>query len=141
MKPTAINVQITKCPKQYEAVRLGLDATLEPNETVEDAIKAATVQLNALYEEMYQQKPKAAQTGENAATKAPEKPAEEKPKTEDGAPKQRERLTFEDKRLQQIVRRMEKNPSKKEEILKEALKWFDPDENAMKILELAVKTI
>lgn len=138
MKPTTINVQITKCPKQYEAVRLGLDATIEPNETVEDAIKAATAQLNALYEEMYQQKPKAAQTGENAATKAPEHPAEEKPKAE---PQQRERLTFEDKRLQQIVRRMEKNPAKKEEILKEALKWFDPDENAMKTLELAVKTI
>ena len=141
MKPTTINVQITKCPKQFEAVRLGLDATLEPNEAVEDAIKAATVQLNALYEEMYQQKQKAAQTGENAATKAPEQPAREKPKTDDGAPQQRERLTFEDKRLQQIVRRMEKNPAKKEEILKEALKWFDPDENAMKTLELAVKTI
>ena len=138
MKPTTINVQITKCPKQYEAVRLGLDATLEPNETVDDAIKAATEQLNALYVEMYQQKPKAAQTGENAATKAPEQPAEEKPKAE---PQQRERLTFEDKRLQQIVRRMEKNPAKKEEILKEALKWFDPDENAMKTLQLAVKTI
>lgn len=138
MKPTTINVQITKCPKQYEAVRLGLDATLEPNETVEDAIKAATEQLNALYVEMYQQKPKAAQTGENAATKAPEQTAEEKPKAE---PQQRERLTFEDKRLQQIVRRMEKNPAKKEEILKEALKWFDPDENAMKTLQLAVKTI
>lgn len=116
MKPTTINVQITKCPKQFEAVRLGLDATLEPNETVEDAIKAATAQLNSLYEEMYQQKPKA-------------------------EPQQRERLTFEDKRLQQIVRRMEKNPAKKEEILKEALKWFEPDENAMKTLELAVKTI
>lgn len=141
MKPTTINVQITKCPKQFEAVRLGLDATLETNETVEDAIKAATVQLNALYEEMYQQKPKAAQTGENAATKAPEQPAREKQKTEEGAPQKRERLTFEDKRLQQIVRRMEKNPAKKEEILKEALKWFDPDENAMKTLELAVKTI
>ena len=38
MKPTTINVQITKCPKQYEAVRLGLEATLDPGETVEGAI-------------------------------------------------------------------------------------------------------
>ena len=29
MKPTTINVQITKCPKQYEAVRLGMEASLE----------------------------------------------------------------------------------------------------------------
>ena len=131
MKPTTINVQITKCPKQYEAVRIGLDATLEPNETVEDAIKAATAQLNALYEEMYQQKPKASQTCENVATKASEQPKAE--------PTKRERLTFEDKRLQQIVRRMEKAPDKKEDIFKEALKWFEPDEEAMKVLKLAAK--
>ena len=31
MKPTTINVQITKNPKQFEAVRIGLEATLEPN--------------------------------------------------------------------------------------------------------------
>lgn len=138
MKPTTINVQITKCPKQYEAVRLGLDATLEPNETVEDAIKAATKQLNALYVEMYQQKPKEPQTGEKAATNEPEQPKEEKPKAE---PTKRERLTFGDKKLQAIVKRMEKEPAKKRAIYDEALKWFEPDEDALKTLKLAAEII
>lgn len=138
MKPTTINVQITKCPKQYEAVRLGLDATLEPNETVEDAIKAATEQLNALYVEMYQQKPKVPQTGEKAATNEPEQAKEEKPKAEST---KRERLTFGDKKLQAIVRRMEKEPAKKRAIYDEALKWFEPDEDALKTLKLAAEII
>lgn len=135
MKPTTINIQITKCPRQYEAVRLGMEATIDAGETVEDAIKAATQQLTALYAEMYQPKPKAPQAGENEPKN--EQPANDK----QPQPKAKERLTFDDKRLQQIVRRMEKKPEEKEAILNEALKWFEPDENAMKTLELAVKTI
>ena len=53
MKPTTINVQITKCPKQYEAVRLGMEASLEQDESVESAIYAATSQLNTIYAQMY----------------------------------------------------------------------------------------
>lgn len=134
MKPTTINVQITKCPRQYEAVRLGMEATIDAGETVEDAIKAATKQLTALYVEMYQPKPNAPQTGGNEPKNEPQEEKQPQPRT-------KERLTFDDKRLQQIVRRMEKQPEKKAELLKEALKWFEPDEDAMKTLELAVKTI
>lgn len=139
MKPTTINIQITKCPRQYEAVRLGMEATIDAGETVEDAIKAATQQLTALYAEMYQPKPKAPQAGENEPKN--EQPANDKQPQPQPQPKAKERLTFDDKRLQQIVRRMEKKPEEKEAILNEALKWFEPDENAMKTLELAVKTI
>lgn len=53
-----INVQITKNPRQYEAVRLGMEATVNRNETAEDAIKEATRRLNELYNEMYMQKTK-----------------------------------------------------------------------------------
>ena len=52
MKPFSINVQITKNPKQYEAVRLGMECTLDSGETAEQAIKEATAQLNAIYAEM-----------------------------------------------------------------------------------------
>ena len=48
MEPTTINVQITKNPKQYEAVRIGLEANLEYGENIEHAIKSATAQLNAM---------------------------------------------------------------------------------------------
>ena len=97
MKPTTINVQITKCPKQYEAVRLGMECTVDAGETVESAIKAATEQLTAIYEDMINPKPAAAPAA-SAPAQAPQEPAP--------APAQKERLEFGDKRVQQIVRRM-----------------------------------
>lgn len=128
MKPTTINVQITKCPKQYEAVRLGMECSLEPGDTVESAIQAATSQLNALYEEMHTGGAKAPQV-------QPQAPAAE-PKPE---PAKREPLHFGDKRVQQIVTRMEKNPGKAAEIMQQTLKYFEPDEQVTNVLNLAAK--
>ena len=146
MKPTSINVQVTKSPKQYEAIRLGIEASLDAGETVESAIKAATAQLNALYAEMYAPGAKAPQNAEKPATNAPQAavpqpapapapaPATKKAKE----PIEREPLAFEDPRVQQVVTRMEKNPAKKEEIYKNALKYFLPDANALKAWDVAL---
>lgn len=129
MKPTSINVQITKSPKQYEAVRLGMEATVDAGETVEEAIKAATAQLNELYAEMYAPNAKPAQTAQKPATNAKE-PATKKPQ-------EKERLTFEDKRVQQLVTRIERAPQKAQEIIEKAKQWFDMDEKVLLTLELA----
>lgn len=134
MKPTAINVQITRNPKQYEAVRLGVEATLDPGETAENAIKAATAQLNAIYEEMYGNGQKAPQTPQKAPTKAPEQKAPESVK--------REPLHFGDPKLQQIVARIEKaagDPQKMQETLASVNKFFEPDAEAQKVIDLAAK--
>jgi hypothetical protein len=134
MKPTTINVQITRNPKQYEAVRLGLEATLDPGETAENAIKAATAQLNAIYEEMYGNRQKAPQTPPKAPAKAPEQKATESVK--------REPLHFGDPRLQQIVARIEKaagDPEKMQNTLANVNKFFEPDAEAQKVIDLAAK--
>ena len=128
MKPTTINVQITKCPKQYEAVRLGMECTIDAGETVEGAIKAATEQLTAIYEGMINPQAKPAAV---PAAPAPE-PAKETT---------RERLEFGDKRVQQIVRRMEKNPEKAEDIMAQTLKYFEPTEEVLNVLKLAAKIV
>lgn len=128
MKPTTINVQITKCPKQYEAVRIGIEASLDAGETVESAIKAATEQLNALYAEMYTPNAKPAQTAEKQATTGTVQAT--------GA---KEKLVFEDKRVQQIVNRIEREPEKGQEIIAKALKFYDIDEKVMQVLRLAAK--
>ena len=131
MKPTTINVQITKCPKQYEAVRLGLEATLNPDETVEGAIKEATLQLNAIYEEMYQPQAKAPQTPQKAPTNGTQ--AQEQ---------KREPLKFGDPRLQQIVVRIEKaagDPKKLQQVIENVNKYFQPDAEAEKVIALAAK--
>lgn len=128
MKPTTIDVQITKCPKQYEAVRIGMQATLDPEETVESAIKAATAQLNALYVEMYQTK---TETPQNAPKTA---------KTDSSD--KREKLTFEDERVQQIVNRIDKvrgDAAKVDEILKQVNKYYVLDANAQKAIDVAAQ--
>ena len=132
MKPTTINVQITKCPKQYEAVRLGMECTIDAGETVESAIKAATEQLTAIYEDMINPKPAAA-PATSAPAQAPQEPAP--------APAKKERLEFGDKRVQQIVRRMEKTPEKAKDILEQTLKYFEPTEQVLNVLKLAAKIV
>lgn len=119
-----INVQITKCPKQFEAVRLGLDASLDAGETIESAIKAATEQLNAIYAEMYAPQQKVAQNAEKAATTG-----------------NKEVLTFEDKRTQQICDRIDKADTieRVKEIEKQTMKYFEPTAEAKKAIALAIE--
>lgn len=131
MKPTTINVQITKCPKQFEAVRLGLDASLDAGETVESAIKAATEQLNVIYAEMYASGEKVAQNAKKAATNANNEASQE--------PAKKELLKFDSPKLQSIVKRIEKEPEKKDEIIEKARKYFNFDADAEKVLNLAAK--
>lgn len=128
MKPTTINVQITKCPKQYEAVRLGMEASLESGESVESAIYAATSQLNTMYAQMYTDVVEATHAQDLAA------PAQNKA---DKVKDERELLTVGDKRVQQIVNRLEKNPGQKAEILANVQKYYRVDEQVAKVLGIA----
>lgn len=128
MKLTTINVQITKTPKQYEAVRIGVEAELQDGENMRNTIKALRNELEDLYAEMYPPK----QTAQPAASAAEAKKDE---------PKKREPLKFEDPRVQQAVKRMEQNPDKKREIYDNMLKYFEPDAGALKTLQLAAAVI
>lgn len=128
MKTTSINVQITKCPKQYEAVRLGMEIQLEPGDVEAEVIKAAHAELCKTYDALMN--PTKVVDGAEVV-KANQPPASDK----------RERLEFSDKRVQQIVRRMEAQPGIAKEILEQTLKYFDPTEDVMKTLNLAAKLV
>lgn len=163
MKPFTINVQITKCPKQYEAVRLGMECTLDSGETAEQAIKEAHAQLNAICAEMIspakqkQAAPKPApQPGKADEEKLKAKPAEPQPaatetqpaaqETQQAAapepqPIQRESLKFGDPRITKAVKRMEKDPAKAADVYDNMLKYFAPDEQTLNVLKLAAKLI
>ena len=143
MKTISVNVQITKCPKQYEAVRLGVEVTLEPGENEADAIKTADQFLREQYAALYGEPLQAAKPVPAAAPGNP-KPAqgvETKTAKEPPASDKRERLEFSDKRVQQIVKRMEAQPGRAKEILEQTLKYFDPTEDVMKTLNLAAKLV
>ena len=143
MKTISVNVQITKCPKQYEAVRLGVEVTLEPGENEADAIKTADQFLREQYAALYGEPLQAVKPVPAAAPSNP-KPAqgvETKTAKEPPASDKRERLEFSDKRVQQIVKRMEAQPGRAKEILEQTLKYFDPTEEVMKTLNLAAKLV
>ena len=143
MKTISVNVQITKCPKQYEAVRLGVEVTLEPGENEADAIKTADQFLREQYASLYGEPLQAAKPVPAAAPGNP-KPAqgvETKTAKEPPASDKRERLEFSDKRVQQIVKRMEAQPGRAKEIMEQTLKYFDPTEEVMKTLNLAAKLV
>lgn len=143
MKTISVNVQITKCPKQYEAVRLGVEVTLEPGDNEADAIKTADQFLREQYEALYGEPIQADKPVPAAAPSNP-KPAqgvETKTAKEPPASDKRERLEFSDKRVQQIVRRMEAQPGRAKEILEQTLKYFDPTEDVIKTLNLAAKLV
>ena len=143
MKTISVNVQITKCPKQYEAVRLGVEVTLEPGENEADAIKTADQFLREQYAALYVEPLQAAKPVQSAAPSnpKPEQGVETKTAKEPPASDKRERLEFSDKRVQQIVKRMEAQPGRAKEILEQTLKYFDPTEEVMKTLNLAAKLV
>lgn len=139
MRVTTINVQITKQPKQYEAVRLGMEVSLDSGENEQDVIKAVNDELLAIYADMYAPK-QAAPAAAPAAPKTEEKPAENKPenKTEE-KPAEKEFVRFGSKRLQQIVARIEKTPERGADIVKSAHNFYDFDEESERVLSLAIK--
>lgn len=159
MKTTSINVQITKCPKQYEAVRLGMEIQLDPGDVEAEVIKAAHAELCKTYDALMDpakvmdgaEVAKANQANANAKpaaapadpAPAPEKkePAKDPAKEPAKEPAKREPLVFGDPRVQQIVRRMEKDPSKAGDVMDNALKYFEPDAQVMNVLKLAAKLV
>ena len=155
MKTTSINVQITKCPKQYEAVRLGMEIQLEPGDVEAEVIKAAHAELCKTYDALMDpakvmegaEVAKANQANANAkpaaapADPAPAPEKKEPAKEPAKEPTKREPLVFGDPRVQQIVKRMEKDPSKAAEVMDNALKYFEPDAQVMNVLKLAAKIV
>ena len=139
MRVTTINVQITKQPKQYEAVRLGMEVSLDSGENEQDVIKAVNDELLAIYADMYAPK-QAAPAAAPAAPKTEEKPAENKPENKpEEKPAEKELVKFGSKRLQQIVARIEKTPERGAEIVERAHNFYDFDDESERVLSLAIK--
>lgn len=143
MRVTTINVQITKQPKQYEAVRLGMEVSLDSGENEQDVIKAVNDELLAIYADMYAPKqaaPAAAPAAAKAEPKTEEKPAENKPENKpEEKPAEKELVKFGSKRLQQIVARIEKTPERGAEIVERAHNFYDFDDESERVLSLAIK--
>lgn len=143
MKVKTINVQISKCPKQYEAVRLGMECEIFDGENEQDAIKACHDELLQIYGDLYPSKKSTAQAAQDKPAQAAQKEPVQAA-TVDAAmlkpkPEEREPLKFDDKRVQAVVRRIEKTPERAEDILAQALQYYNPDEETLRVWRLAVQ--
>lgn len=143
MRVTTINVQITKQPKQYEAVRMGMEISLDSCENEQDVIKAVNDELLAIYADMYAPK-QAAQAAVSAAVQAStndeNKPEENKSENkQEEKPAEKELVKFGSKRLQQIVARIEKTPERGADIVKKAHNFYDFDDESERVLALSIK--
>ena len=131
MQAITINVQISKCPRQYECVRLGGEWTVESGETPESVMARALEILNAFYEE--------SQRGTKAVEQKVEQRVEPKveQKVEQKAvePIIKTPLTMSDtKTLNAICRRIEVGVK-----LEQVLEYYEPDDEALAVLKLASK--
>lgn len=138
MKVRTINVQISKCPKQYEAVRLGMECEIFDGENEQDVIKACHDELLQIYGDLYPVKKTNTQAAQDKPAQAAANPATVDAAVLKPKPDEREPLKFGDKRVQAVVRRIEKTPERAEEILKQALQYYNPDEETLRVWKLAV---
>lgn len=116
MKPITINVQISKCPKQYESIRLGGEWMVEDGETPEDVMRQAIDTLNKFYDEQTGAKPK-------------EQP---QPKSEAKKPLH---INTDASTIQSIVKRIESGVK-----LEKVLEFYEPDNEVLNVLKLAAET-
>lgn len=124
MKPITINVQISKCPKQYESIRLGGDWTLEEGETEQQAMSKALAMLEQFYAEHTGQKPKTESALAPAPAKTDDKPSGKTPL----------KMETDAKTIEQICKRIESGVK-----LETVLMYYELDADAMKVLELAAE--
>lgn len=131
MKAKTINVQITKCPKAYESIRLGGEWSVDKGETEEDVIKKATEFLNEQYAKMIQPKV-VEQPAEKVAEAQTETPAEE-PEQEKVA---KTSLVYgrDTKVIQDIVNAIEQRGVNLDTILK----YYELDEQTMVVVKTAI---
>lgn len=145
MKVQTINVQISKCPKQYESVRLGGEWTVDKGETAEEVMEKALDILNQFYADSLKPKaPKgaAADAVKTAATGAdagePDANAKEPETTgnvaEDKSKKTPLRFNEDSKTLRAICKRIEAGVK-----LDKVLDFYEPDADAMRVLKAAAE--
>lgn len=131
MKVQTINVQISKCTKQYESVHLGGEWTVDEGETAEEVMSKALEILNQFYADS--QKPKTAKPVEpKPAVKEPEEKSEAS--AESKPAKQPLRFTEDGKTLAAIAKRIEAGVK-----LDKVLEFYEPDADAMKVLKAAAE--
>lgn len=138
MKAKTINVQITRCPRQYESIRIGGEWSVDNDETEEEVLDKALQMLNGYYEELTQPKQVAkspeqvaqsTESGENSTEQEAQSP-------ESGENSHKKKLSYDSQSdrdvLQAIINKMEREGVTIETVLK----YYEPDDACLHCLQL-----
>ena len=155
-----LNLQIVCNIGNYESIRVGAEFTPDSKHTIQENMQQVDTILRDSVRVILEERANTANPvkpcaqsatllpGAAQAPAAPAPapaPAQEpaRPAAKKAAPAndERELLTFADKRVQQIVKRLEKNPGQKDEILANVQKYYRCDEQVASVLGLAEKLI
>lgn len=143
MKAKTINVQITRCPRQYESIRIGGEWSVDRGETEAEVIDKALQMLNGYYEELIQPKQTPEQVAqsheseENSPGQAPTnvEPGENSPK-QVAQSAEKKKLSYDSQSdrdvLQAIINKMEREGV----TLETVLKYYEPDDACLHCLQL-----
>ena len=157
MKAKTINVQITRCPRQYESIRIGGEWSVDKGETEAEVLDKALQMLNGYYDELMQPKQspeqvaKSHKSGENSPEQVAKshKSGENSPeqvakshKSGENSPEQvvksheKKKLSYDSQSdrdvLQAIINKMEREGV----TLDTVLKYYEPDDTCLHCLQL-----
>lgn len=134
MKAKTINVQITRCPRQYESIRIGGEWSVDKGETEAEVLDKALQMLNGYYEGLMQpkqvaksteQEAKSHESGENSPEQAQASPENAKKKLSYDSQSDRDVL-------QAIINKMEREGV----TLDTVLKYYELDDACLHCLQL-----
>lgn len=143
MKAKTINVQITRCPRQYESIRIGGEWSVDKGETEAEVIDKALQMLNGYYDELMhpkqspEQVAKSHESGENSPEQVAKshEPGENSPEQAQASP-DKKKLSYDSNSdrdvLQAIINKMEREGV----TLDTVLKYYEPDDACLHCLQL-----
>ena len=143
MKAKTINVQITRCPRQYESIRIGGEWSVDKGETEAEVIDKALQMLNGYYDELMQpkQSPEQVAKSHKSGENSPEQVVKSHESGEN-SPEQvvksheKKKLSYDSQSdrdvLQAIINKMEREGV----TLDTVLKYYEPDDTCLHCLQL-----
>ena len=143
MKAKTINVQITRCPRQYESIRIGGEWSVDKGETEAEVLDKALQMLNGYYDELMQpkQSPEQVAKSHKSGENSPEQVAKSH-KSGENSPEQvvksheKKKLSYDSQSdrdvLQAIINKMEREGV----TLDTVLKYYEPDDTCLHCLQL-----
>ena len=129
MKAKTINVQITRCPRQYESIRIGGEWSVDKGETEAEVLDKALQMLNGYYDELMQpkQSPEQVAKSHKSGENSPEQVVKSHEKKKLSYDSQSDRDV-----LQAIINKMEREGV----TLDTVLKYYEPDDACLHCLQL-----